>query len=345
MRPKLALVGCGKIGQKHLQALVHSNIAELVATVDVDIERARAAAVPFDARSYPSLESLLALEPIDAVIIATPSGTHRALTEMALRRGLHVMVEKPLALTGQDATAMVELARQKGRVLTVTQFNRLLPAVSHAIHAYKDGRLGRILEGGVSVRWARPQAYYDQAPWRGTRAMDGGVLFNQAIHALDVLLQFVDPVVEVFAYAATLTHKIEAEDTVAGVMRTRSGALLTVNATTSVAETNLEERVVVVGETGALAIGPTPQQLEFWRVPGDDEALTRQTLAERPARPGWQSHLEALSDFVNAIVEGLPSQLTGASAIPVIRVIEALIQSAMNHRPVSLEEGQAANGV
>lgn len=334
---KVALVGCGKIGQKHLQALVHTPKVSLVATVDTDVDKAAAAAVAFDAASYGDLEALFTHHSdLDGVIIATPSGNHRELAEIALTHGAHVLVEKPMALSAEDAMAMVAQAERLGRVLTVTQFNRLLPTVEMAMEVFRSGRMGRLVEGGISVRWARSQSYYDAAPWRGTRHMDGGVLFNQAIHALDVLLQFSGPIEEVFCFAGTLTHHIEAEDTVAATMRARSGALFTVNATTSVAEGNLEERIALVGDKGSIVMGPTVQELEFWRIPEDDEESIIDQVHQSPSRTGWQSHADALDDFVRAIGSGQPSKLSGASALHVIEVIEALMLSADQRRPVSV---------
>lgn len=335
---RLALVGCGKIGQKHLQALVHQKTAELVATVDPELDRAVAAAVAFDADAYDTLEAMVQATEVDAVILATPSGTHRELAQKALAHGLHVMVEKPLALSLRDAETIVQAGLDAQRVVTVTHFNRLLPSVSTALDAYHDGRLGRLLEGGVAVRWARPQSYYDAAGWRGTRAMDGGVLYNQAIHALDILLQFMGPAREVFAYADTLTHDIETEDTVGAVIRFASGAIATVNATTCVPETNLEERVSVVGEKGAVVIGPTAQTLATWRVQGDDEDQVRGRVAGLPARAGWQSHLDALEDFSHAILGNRPPLLEAKTALPVLAVIEAMMRSVDDHRPVPVQE-------
>ncbi|MCY0878260.1 MAG: Gfo/Idh/MocA family oxidoreductase [Firmicutes bacterium] len=334
---RLALVGCGKMGQKHLQALVHAPSLELVATVDANESQAQAAAVAFDAAWYGNLDALLRdRPPVDGIIIATPTGTHRALVEEALHAGAHVLVEKPLALSRADAEAMVRLAKAKERVLAVTQFNRLLPVVSRALDVHRQGQLGTVIEGGIYVRWARPQSYYDAAPWRGTRQMDGGVLFNQAIHALDVLLQFTGPIRDVFAFSGTLTHQIEVEDTVAGVLRAEHGGLFTIAATTSVADNNLEERIVLVGQHGNIVIGPTANQVEVWRIPGEDEERVKETLNRAPQRPGWQSHLEALEDFERAIKWGLPSKLAGDSTIPAIAVVEALLHSAETGQPVRL---------
>lgn len=334
---KVALVGCGKIGQKHLQALVHCPTVDLIATADIDREKSAAAAVAFDAAAYGDMDALLSQHPdIDGVIIATPSGTHRALAERALQNGKHVLVEKPFALTTADAKAMVRAAERAAKILTVTQFNRLLPTVALASEAFRHQRIGRLIEGGISVLWARPQSYYDAEPWRGMRAMGGGVLFDQAVHALDVLLQFTGPIAEVFAYSATLTHDIETEDTVAAVLRAESGALLTVNVTTSVAEANLEERVTVVGDAGSIVLGPTVQQIEFWRVPGDDEDEVRQEMNQSRSRSGWQSHLASLEDFERAVTSGLPTRLSGHSALHSIEVIEALMNSAREGRPMAV---------
>ncbi|MDA8192867.1 MAG: Gfo/Idh/MocA family oxidoreductase [Thermaerobacter sp.] len=338
---RLALVGCGKIGQRHLQALVHQNRAALVATVDSERERAVAAAVAFDADAFETLEEMQHAVEVDAIILATPSGTHRALAEWALAAGLHVMVEKPLALSYRDAAAIVAAGQSAGRVVTATQFNRLLPAVAQAVAAYQRGQLGRVIEGAVALRWARPQSYYDAAAWRGTRSMDGGVLYNQAIHALDILLQFTGPAEEVFAFAGTLTHAIETEDTLVASIRFGSGALGTVTATTSVPDTNLEERVTVIGDKGVVVIGPTPQTISTWRIAGEDEDTVRDSLAALPARPGWQSHADALVDFTEAILGKIPARLDAASGLPVLAVIEAAMRSVDLRRPVRIDEVQA----
>lgn len=334
----VALVGCGKIGQKHLQALVHQKALQLVATVDPDIERAEASAVAFDAEAFSTTEEMLDKLSVDAVIVATPSGLHRLQTEKALRYGLHVLVEKPMALSYRDGLAMVRQADKANRILAVTQFNRMLPSVARAIEAVQQGRLGKVIEGSLSVRWARPQSYYDAETWRGTRQMDGGVLFNQAIHALDILLQMMGPVEEVFAHAATLTHDIESEDTVVGTLRFRSGALASVNATTSVPNTNFDERITVIGETGLIGVGPTVNQIEVWRLDDDDEESVQQAIAEMPSRTSWQSHLDALNDFARAILENEQPLLAGASALSAVAVVEALMRSAAENRPVLLSE-------
>ncbi|HBQ93789.1 MAG TPA: gfo/Idh/MocA family oxidoreductase, partial [Sulfobacillus sp.] len=125
----------------------------------------------FDADAFTEMDVMLDKANIDAAIIATPSGLHRDLAFQVIGRGKHVIVEKPLALTYRDAKAIVDLAKERNVFAVVTQFNRMLPTVEQLLQAHQDGRLGRIVNGGVAVRWSRPQSYYDEAPWRGTFAM------------------------------------------------------------------------------------------------------------------------------------------------------------------------------
>ncbi|MCY0880375.1 MAG: Gfo/Idh/MocA family oxidoreductase, partial [Firmicutes bacterium] len=333
---RLGLLGCGKVGQKHLQALVHQKDFKLVATADIDLERAQAAAVAFDAQAYASLEDLLAGSAIDAIVIAVPSGLHRDLGEKALQARVHVMIEKPLTLRYADAHALVELSKKMQRQLAVTQFSRFIPAIADMMAAVHAGRLGQMVTGGITVHWARPQSYYEDAPWRGNYALDGGVLFDQALHALDVLVQTMGPVDEVFAATGALTHQDTVEDTAVGSLRFASGALATLSATTSVPQKNLEERVTVIGESGVIVIGPTLQQIQTWRVAGDNEENVCQMNEERPNRPSWQSHADALSDWAEAIYGIAPLALSAESTMETIAVAEALALSAQNGRPMKV---------
>jgi UDP-N-acetyl-2-amino-2-deoxyglucuronate dehydrogenase len=339
MAIRVGLVGCGKIGQKHLQALARIGDAVLVATCDRDRERAEAAGVPFDAAAYTSIHDLIRHDGLDAVVIATPSGLHPDQAMAAMEQGLDVLVEKPLALSTAVARSLTQFAEDAGVILAVTHFNRLLPAPSRLLSLIRTGRLGTLLSGGIAVRWARPQAYYDEAPWRGTRAMDGGMLFNQAVHALDLAVEAFGPAEEVFAYLDTKTHAIEAEDVVAAAIRFRSGAMATLAATTSVPGVNLEERLTVVGSEGVAVLGPTVNELGVLRT-SDAEADARvlREISELPEAPSWQSHFNALSDFFEAVQTRQPPALAAAATLDALALVDALTRSGREHRPVRLEE-------
>ena len=338
MAVRLGLVGCGAIGQKHLQALVHLDEGQLTATADSDPERAAAAALPFDAASFSSAHELFESGVVDAVVIATPSGLHADLAMEAMEQGLDVLVEKPLALSIEVARMLTQFAEDAGVILAVTHFNRLLAAPAELLSLVREGALGTLLSGGVAVRWARPQAYFDEASWRGTRALDGGMLFNQAVHALDLAVEVFGPAAEVFCYADTKTHAIESEDTVAASVRFRGGALVTVAATTSVPRVNLEERLTVVGSEGVAVLGPTAAELSVLRTADPDrDARVLAALAERPAAPTWASHQQALEDFLESVATRRPPTLSAASTLDALALVDALTRSAAERRPVSLD--------
>ena len=341
MAIRIGLIGCGKIGQKNLQALARLPAATLVATCDTDRERAEAAGVPFDATAYERPADLIRHEGLDAVIVATPSGFHPQQAMEAMEQGLDVLVEKPLALSIGVARQLTRFAEDAGIILAVTHFNRLLAAPAELLSLVRAGALGTPLSGGVAVRWARPQAYFDEANWRGTRALDGGMLFNQAVHALDLAVEVFGPAGEVFCYADTKTHAIEAEDTVAGAVRFRGGALVTVAVTTSVPHTNLEERLTVVGSEGVAVLGPTAAELAVLRTAdADRDAGVLRALAERPAEPTWASHQQALEDFFEAIATRRPPLLSAASTLDALHLVDALTRSAAEHRPVTVEKSE-----
>ncbi len=338
MAIRIGLIGCGKIGQKHLQALSRLPEATLVATCDTDRQRAEAAGVPFDATAYERPTDLIHHEGLDAVIVASPSGLHPEQAMEAMEQGLDVLVEKPLALSIEVARMLTQFAEDAGVILAVTHFNRLLAAPAELLSLVREGALGTLLSGGVAVRWARPQAYFDEASWRGTRALDGGMLFNQAVHALDLAVEVFGPAAEVFCYADTKTHAIESEDTVAASVRFRGGALVTVAATTSVPRVNLEERLTVVGSEGVAVLGPTAAELSVLRTADPDrDARVLAALAERPAAPTWASHQQALEDFLESVATRRPPTLSAASTLDALALVDALTRSAAERRPVSLD--------
>lgn len=334
----LALVGCGRLGQRHLQAIIHCPDALLAATVDVEGEKARAAAVAFDASAYDSLTALLANGPrIDGLIIATPSGTHQGLAREALEHDLHVLVERPMTLALRETAELVRLAQSRGKYLAVTHSHRLVESVSTALDRCRTGRLGRILEGNAALRWSRPQSYYDVPAWRGNAAMDGGVIWNQALHMVDLVAAFAGPVDTVFALTATLSHRMESEDTAVAVLQCRNGALFTFNATTSVHNNDLEERLTIVGDQGSIVLGPTLREIDQWLVEGDDEEALRHRFAQPSAQASWHHQWLALEDFRQAIQTGRAPELAADRVMHAAEIVEALYASARAGGPVSVQ--------
>lgn len=198
---KFALVGCGRIAKRHSELLGESQIggACLVAVCDVVFEKAQAIADKYDIGAYANMHEMMATESVDVVVVLTESGLHAQHVVELAPYGAHVIVEKPMALTLSDADMMIEACDKAGVKLFVIKQNRFNVPVVQLRKALEDGRFGRLIMGTIRVRWCRPQAYYDQDAWRGTWAMDGGVLTNQASHHVDLLEWMMGEVESVFA--------------------------------------------------------------------------------------------------------------------------------------------------
>ena len=191
-------------------------------------------AAQYDAGAYETLDAFLDHRPMDMVAIGTPSGLHGEHGIAAARRGLHVLVEKPIEITSQRADVLIAEAARAGVTLGVLFQDRLKPGVQRMKALVDSGRLGTPILATAHVKWYRSPSYYADSRWRGTIALDGGgALINQAVHTIDLLLWLFGPVRRVFGRTATRLHRIESEDTAVAALEFASGALGTVEAATS----------------------------------------------------------------------------------------------------------------
>jgi predicted dehydrogenase len=333
---RIGLVGAGAISTQHLEAIEALPSTRLVAVMSASPEHAQAAGesqgVPWTTR----LEELLEREDVDAVTICTPSGLHPAQALAALRAGKHVLVEKPLALTVADADAVIAEAQRRGRVVAVVSQRRFEPAVRTLKAAVDAGRLGRIILVIGEGLYHRPQSYYDSAAWRGTVALDGGVLMNQAIHTVDLIRWIGGPVSAVAGQVATLGHEMEAEDTAAVAIRFASGALGSMVATTCASpEQPVELRVY--GDEGHARL--TGALVAEWDVPGVEAPAAKDDTADDPrADPGapvtrtWGTssagYLRQYADLVDAVRSGRPPAVTDRDGRDAVEIITAAYQSS-----------------
>ena len=280
-----AIVGCGAISRRHAEAISGIPGARLVATCDVVEEAARGFISRYGGRAYGDYRRMFEDPGVDAVIVATPSGLHPRMAMDALDAGKHVLVEKPLALRPEDAQRLVDRSREAGRLLGTVHPNRYYPASRMVRAAVEEGRLGRLSHGVATVRLNRSQEYYDEAPWRKSVDMDGGVLFNQAWHAMDMLVWLMGAssgrVVEAQKTAACRVHDMEADDVAILTMRFEDGALGLVEATTNTYGRNLEQSVSVFGERGAVTLGGSRVDvIRLWTVSGEDEGAVLERFGE-----------------------------------------------------------------
>jgi UDP-N-acetyl-2-amino-2-deoxyglucuronate dehydrogenase len=255
-RMRMALVGAGVIGTHHGRVMSElDDRLELVAVVDIHLERAKKLAAEHGGTPFSSLRDALAEVEIDAVTICTPTGRHGEGAIEALQAGKHVIIEKPAEVTVAKTDEIVAAQRRAGKLVTVISQHRFDPATEVAVEAIRRGELGRLTTGIASIDWWRGQGYYDSGDWRGTWALDGGgALMNQGVHTVDLLLATMGRPVEVYAYTATLAHRrIEVEDAAVGVVKFESGALGVLHATTS-AYPGLSARLHVHGDRGSVVI-------------------------------------------------------------------------------------------
>ncbi|MBU0744082.1 MAG: Gfo/Idh/MocA family oxidoreductase [Gammaproteobacteria bacterium] len=263
---RIAVVGCGRIAQKHLEAIrEHSKNLELRAVCDIDQEALDKAKQITGCVGYNNLDDLLCGSDVDVVTICTPSGLHADQACRIAESGRHVITEKPMATRWQDGLEMVKACDQAGVRLFVVKQNRMNTTLRMLKHAVEEKRFGRIYLVNINVFWTRPQSYYDHAKWRGTWEFDGGALMNQASHYIDFLDWLFGPIESVQAMTATLARDIETEDTGVLNVRWRSGALGSVNVTMLTYPKNLEGSVTVIGEKGTVRIGGVAvNEIQHW---------------------------------------------------------------------------------
>jgi len=268
---RIALVGCGRISRNHVEAISRIDGLELIAACDSVADRAKSLAEPLGIPWFNSYAKMLAEVDCDVVTIATPSGYHPEQGVLAAKAGRHVIVEKPMAISLRGADELVHACDAAGVHLFVVKQNRLNAAVQMLKRAVDRGRFGRLYMANCTVRWTRPQSYYDQAPWRGTWEFDGGAFMNQASHYVDLIQWIVGPVDNVMAKTATLARKIETEDSGVAILRFRSGALGVIEVTMLTYPQNMEGSLTILGEKGTVKIGGMAvNKVEHWQFADED---------------------------------------------------------------------------
>ena len=336
---RFAVVGCGRISDRHFEALAaHRQRAELVAVCDADAVAVQASAAKHGVPAYSSISELLKHSQADVLVVCTPSGLHPQHAIEIARAGRHVVTEKPMATRLVDGKRMVTTCDEQGVHLFVIKQNRLNPTLQRLKHAFMQRRFGRIYMVNVNVFWTRPQEYYDQAPWRGTWEFDGGAFMNQASHYVDLLDWLVGPIESVHAYTATLERNIEVEDTGVANIKWRSGALGSVNVTMLTFPRNLEGSITILGEKGTVVVGGVAvneiKHWEFADVEDGDAAISDANYS--PTSVYGVGH-PAYYDNVISVLRGEAKAGTdGREGLRSLETLIAIYTSARDGRRVSL---------
>ena len=347
-----ALVGCGRIAVRHSELLATGQVpdARLIAVCDVRRERAQAIGQKHGVPDYSDVHEMMSGEQIDVVVVLTESGNHASnVIELAPYKK-HIIVEKPMALTLSDADRMIEACDAHDIRLFVVKQNRFNVPVRKLREAIEARRFGRIVMGTVRVRWCRPQSYYDQDDWRGTWALDGGVLTNQASHHVDLLEWMLGEPESVFAKGVTALSNIEVEDTAVVVLKFRSGALGVIEATTATRPKDLEGSISILGEKGSVEIGGfAVNEMKTWRF-SDEQPEDADVLSKYSVNPpdvygfGHKAYYEHVQQCLTQQGPHLVDGLEGRKSLELISAIYESIETgeevALRFRPEKCRLGR-----
>jgi UDP-N-acetyl-2-amino-2-deoxyglucuronate dehydrogenase len=253
---KFAIIGCGRIAARH--AGIINSLSVLSAVCDIKEDRATALAGKYSCRHYKNIDELLAEEKgIDVVSVCTPNWLHAEHSIKSLGAGRHVLCEKPMAITTADCSRMIQAAEKNKKSLFIVKQNRFNPPVAELKNLIDEGRLGKILSIEINCFWNRTDEYYKQSDWKGKKLLDGGTLFTQFSHFIDLMFWLAGDVKKVYAIGKNLHHRgtVEYEDTGAAVLELSSGAIGTINWTLNSYRRNMEGSITVFGEKGTVKVG------------------------------------------------------------------------------------------
>ncbi|MDO9419794.1 MAG: Gfo/Idh/MocA family oxidoreductase [Herminiimonas sp.] len=336
-----ALVGCGRIAKRHSELLGHGQIAgaRLVAVCDVIADKAQRIGQEFSVPHFADMHEMMRSADIDVIVVLTESGLHAEHVMALAPYGKHIVVEKPMALALSDADAMIAACDQAGVKLFVVKQNRFNVPIVKLREALEQKRFGKLVMGTVRVRWCRPQAYYDQDSWRGTWALDGGVLTNQASHHVDLLEWMMGEVDSVCAMSNTALVDIEAEDTAVVILRFKNGALGVIEATTAVRPSDLEGSLSILGAGGTVEVaGFAVNKMKTWNfvepIPGDEDVM--ETYSVNPPNVYGFGHHAYYEHVVDCLTNDKKHMVDGLEGRKSLELINAIYESVETGREVAL---------
>lgn len=307
---RYALIGCGRISVNHIKAAVNNQL-EIVAVCDVVKGHMEQVLSKYGLeqdstiKRYTDYHEMLKENDIDLVSIATESGLHGQIALDCIRQGTHVIIEKPMAMSLKEADRIIALSEEKGVKVSACHQNRFNIAVQEMRKALEAGRFGKLSHGSVHVRWNRGREYYEQAPWRGTWAQDGGALMNQCIHGIDLLRWMMgDDVESVYGVTGQQFHDyLEAEDVGMAVVRFKNGAVATIEGTTNVYPQNLEETLYLFGEKGTVKLGgKSTNNIDIWNFADETiEDKKNKGLEEVTSNVYGNGHTSLFADVIDAV--------------------------------------------
>ena len=341
-----ALIGCGRIAVNHIKAALNNKL-NIVAVCDVLPEKMEELLAKYGLQNdasiarYTDYKKLLAEHPgLQLASIATESGIHAEIALACIDAEVNVIIEKPMAMRMDDADEIIRRSEEKHVKVAACHQNRFNVAVQELRHAVEGGRFGKLSHGSIHVRWNRDRNYYDQAPWRGTWAQDGGCLMNQCIHGIDLLRWMMgDEVDEVYGVTKQQFHDyLQCEDIGMAVVKFKNGAVGTIEGTVNVYPKNLEETLYLFGETGTVKLGGTStNNIDVWNFADESDADAKNKgLQEATSNVYGNGHTSLFADMMDAIEQDRKPYVDAVAGRNALEMILAIYQSAATGKPVKL---------
>ena len=342
---KYALIGCGRIAINHIKAAVNNKL-EIVAVCDIVSEKMEELLSKHSLEKDTSIarftdyKRMLTTVKPDFVSIATESGKHAEIALYCIDNGIHVIIEKPMAMSMKDADEIVRRSQEKNVKVAACHQNRFNIAVQKMRQALEKGRFGKLSHGSIHVRWNRNHNYYDQAKWRGTWAQDGGALMNQCIHGIDLFRWMLGGEVDtIYAQTRQQFHDyLECEDLGMAVVTFQNGAIGTIEGTTNVYPQNLEETLYLFGETGTVKLGgKSTNNIDVWDFADETDAdKANKGLEEATSNVYGNGHTSLFADMITAIEEDRAPYVDAVAGRNAVEMILAIYKSAATGQPVKL---------
>jgi len=329
----IAIIGCGRIAERHAEHIV--NLANLKAVCDVKKERAELFTSKYNCPSYSSIEELLQTErSLDLVSVCSPNGLHAQHSIAALNSGVNVLCEKPMAISTIDCKKMIDAAERSKKQLMVIKQNRFNAPVAELKKVIDEGRLGKIIDVQLNCFWNRNEMYYSTSDWKGKKAMDGGTLFTQFSHFIDLLYWLAGDVKSTFAITKNFLHQqmVEFEDSGVVALEFENGAIGSINYTVNSFENNMEGSITVFGEKGTVKVGGQYLNvLEYQKI----ENYEMQCAPElRPAndygfyRGSMSNHDKVYENVINVLTKGSAPATSAFEGFKTVEIIEKIYRNS-----------------
>lgn len=341
------IIGCGNISTVHAKSIMEIDGASLVGAANVGgFPGAKELAAKFDTTPYEDYTEMLKRDDLDVVCLCVPSGARLEVAETCAAAGKHIIAEKPLEVTTERIDALVRAVDKAGVKLGCIFQYRFADGPRHIHDALTQGRFGKLVLGDAYIKWYRDDAYYASGAWRGTKALDGGgVLMNQAIHQLDLLLWYMGPVRSITAQTALVGHEgLEVEDLACAMLQFENGAMGVIEASTAIWPGH-PARVEVHGTTGSAVL--EDGEITSWQfaeaapedaaiIGGDARGATGSGASDPMKSLNHEAHKRQIEEFMHAVRDNRPPAIDGREGRRAVELIEAVYRSAATKQTVTL---------